>query len=176
MSKPIIDLIDPNAEIWDNNKNTILHILDVLPKFDYDFMDVISHKTHNDQIVLMTSMIYTVLCELKDKYMVKRMPEGELIYKEDKYNITFGFMRMKNKQNKKKTMLGIMIEDYNIDNAYVYGNTTGIVNSNHSIPFMLAIEVNDMDRDFIKTYILNKCIRNKDMFNKIFCRLYHISR
>ena len=175
MSKPIIDLIDPNAEIWDNNKNTILHILDVLPKFDYDFMDVVSHKSHNDQIVLMTSMIYTVLCELKNKYMIKRTSEGALAYKEDKYKITFGFIHTKNKHNKKKTMLGIMVEDYNRDNI-IYGNTAGIINSNHTIPFMLAIEVNDMDHDFIKTYILNKCIKNKDMFNKIYCRLYHISR
>ena len=175
MSKPIIDLIDPNAEIWDNNKNTILHILDVLPKFDYDFMDVISHKTHNEQISLMVDMIYKVLYVLKDKQRIKFKPEGQLEYKEAGCVITFGFMYMKNRHNKKKLMLGIVVED-NEGDTYACSYSNGIINTKHSIPFMLAIEVNDIDRSFIKTYMLDKCMNNKDMFNKVFCRLYHISR
>jgi hypothetical protein len=162
MSKPIYDFDTLNTPIWEPSSNAIEHILSILPTYDYEFMDIISHKPHDDNMITISEFLFRISKILLDKQMIKADKDGILTYKEGTYTIKYGFNR-----KHKDLIVGIMITNKTEDPFKLYNNDTS---------FMLAFKIDMDDYNFIKTYILNKCIRNKEYYKKIFHRLYGLSR
>lgn len=159
MSKPVIDLP------LNDYTNTIQKILyNELPKYDYDFLDAFGDMPQEKRIIYMAEFLFNISKALMDKKMIKANVAG-LMYKEDEYRIYYGF----NRNNRKTDMVTILVKGESEYNGYynIYSST--------DMSFLLSVQINMEDYNVMKTYILNKCIRNKEYMEKIFYRLYGIS-
>jgi hypothetical protein len=89
MSKPIYDFDTLNTPIWEPSSNAIEHILSILPTYDYEFMDIISHKPHDDNMITISEFLFRTSKILLDKQMIKADKDGILTYKEGTYTMVY---------------------------------------------------------------------------------------